>query len=270
MSVYRCDNPVLHKTLGLGCPCYKKHRIMSPTTGELPDNKVDGMLHQKSKFEGTRDKYQQEMMRMRGMNPRQLKELEQTQEVVNFTPDWNNWNRHIWSPSNFNGGKIGPFNMKVFYSENVSGYQISDTFLKRQPKIVTNRQGLCVSLPNKPKAGNTSFNNGGFVVLEFNPFPSSIQFAVMSPTIGQNRKDAFRIFVDDVPLNKGEYYFGDGIKHSANTFLAVKKTTDDVGHCDTLVKVVKEGKIKRLRIEFANLDQDPRGGRLALTDILIK
>lgn len=269
-TTYFCDNPALHSVLKLNCPCYKKHRIMSPTTGEIPDIKPDGILQQ-SRFEGTRDPYQKEMMKMRAMRPQQLEKAIERVEKINFTPDWAGWHRHVWSTSNFSGGKVGPFQLKVTYSDNIAGYQIGDTFAKRQPKIVTNNQGLVVNLPSKLKPGTiTSLNKGASVEFQIEPSPNAIQFAVMAPTVEPNRKDAFRIFVNDKALVEGEYYHGDGVNFAGNTFFAVRQTDDYIGQSDTLVKVDKGEKIRKVKIEFSNLDNDPVGGRLVLTDILIK
>lgn len=268
---YHCDNPALHSVLRLNCPCYKKHRVMSPTTGEIPEFKSEDGILQQSRFEGTRDPYQKEMMKMRALRPAQIEQAKKQEETINFTPDWKGWIRHVWSNKNFNGGRIGPFKMDVNYSDNISGYQISDTFLRRHPQIVTNSQGLCVNLPQKLKPGTTSLNNGAFVLLDFEPAVTAIQFAVMSPSIGQNRKDAIRIFCNDTPLVDGEYYNGPGSIISGSTFLAIKKTSDNNGQGDILVKINRQNqKVKRLKIEFSNLDNDAVGGRLALTDILVK
>lgn len=270
MSLYHCDNPALHSVLQLNCPCYKKHRIMSPNTGEVPKNRDEDDILATSRFEPTRDLYQKEMMKMRGMRPDELKKMKDEAEPVNFKPDWSGWHRHIWSSRNFSGGKVGPFNMTVNYSENVAGYQISDTFAKRIPKIVTNDQGLSISLPHKLKSGTTSFNNGAYVSFEFSGNPTAVQFAILSPTVDVGRKDAIRIFCNGKPIVRGDYYYGDGIKFAGNTFLAIKNTPDYIGQSDILIKVVNEEKIKTLKIEFTNLDGEPHGGRLALTDILLK
>lgn len=270
MATYHCDNPTLHSVLKLNCPCYKKHRIMSPTTGEVPQHKDDDGILNHSRFESTKDPYQKEMMKMRALRPHELKKAQERSEQINFIPDWNGWNRHIWSTANFSGQKVGPFNLKVSYSKNIAGYQIGDTFAKRSPKIVTHNQGLCVNLPHNLKAGMTSLNNGAYILFEFDGNPTSIQFALLSMTIDSGRKDAARIFCNGKPIVEGEFYHGDGVKFTGNTFLATKRTPDTVGMSDVLVKVVKPEKIKTLKIEFSNLDSDPHGGRLALTDILLK
>ena len=251
---YHCDNPALHSVMRLNCPCYKKHRIMSPTTGEVPKNTTDDdILDNKTRLEGTKDMYQKAMMKMRGLRPEEVKKNNEQKTQINFIPDWNGWARHIWSPQNFMGGKVGKFGMSAKYSDNIAGYQISDMFSKRIAKIVTKDQGLCISLPHKLKPGTTSLNNGAFILLEFNPQPNAIQFAILSPTIELGRKDAIRIFCNDKPIVEGDYYHGDGIKFTGNTFLAAKNTPDYIGQSDILVKVVKEEKIKNLKIEFKKL-----------------
>jgi len=270
MSGYHCDNPVLHSTLGLNCACYKKHRIMSHGSGDIPEYKQNGILEQ-SRFEGTHDPYQKEMIRTRSTRPNLLKMVQQQQDTVEFIPDWLGWSRHVWSSINFNGGKVGIFTLTVKYSDNISGYQIGDTFSNRQSKIVTQNNGLCITLPNKLKQEKlTSLKNGAFVSLEFDPPASAVQFAVMASTIEPNRKDAFRIFCDDKPIEKNEFYTGQAVNFAGNTFLAMKQTPDYIGASDTLIKLVRPEQIKCVRIEFSNLDGNPRGGRLVLTDILIK
>lgn len=270
MSLYHCENPALHSVLQFNCPCYNKQRIMSPSTGEVPKNRNDDKILPHSRFESTRDIYQKEMMKMRRMQQNDIKNKKDIVYSADFTADWIGWHRHVWSSKNFSGGNVGPFNMTVNYSDNIAGYQISDTFVKRISTIVTQDQGLCISLPHKLKAGQTSFNNGAYVSFEFSGNPTAVQFAILSPTIDVGRKDAVKIFCNDKPIVTGEYYYGDSIKFTGNTFLATKKTPDYIGQSDILIKVVKEEKIKTLKIEFSNLDEDPHGGRLALTDILVK
>jgi len=265
---YHCDNPVLHQVLGLKCPCFQKHKQHGFNLQEAPVNKDDGVLQQ-SRFEGTRDPYQKQMMKTGVVRHQKLKMEQHAPEHMHFVPDWDGWSRFVWKSSNFAGGTVGKHKLSVTYSDNISGYQINDTFGKRQPKIVTDRQALCVNLPNQLKPGLTSLHNGSHIVLEFEQPVSGVQFAIMSPTIGVNRKDAIRVFCNDKPIEDGEYYHGDGILFSGNTFLAMKLTPDEVGHSDILVKFTDK-KIKRVKIEFSNLDKDAVGGRLALTDILVK
>ena len=268
---YHCDNPALHSVLKLNCPCYKKHRVMSPTTGQIPEIKSEDGILQQSRFESTKDPYQKEMMKMRALRPAQIEKQKKQEQNIKFTPDWTGWIRYIWSNKNFNGGQVGPFKMNVEYSDNIAGYQISDTFSKRHPNIVTDSQGLCANLPQKIKPGNTSLHNGASVSLSFPNPVRAVQFAILSPTIGPNRKDAFRVFCNDTKLEEGEYYHGTGTVISGGTFLAIKRTADNIGQGDILIKVNRPNlKIKNIKIEFSNLDNEPIGGRLALTDILIK
>jgi hypothetical protein len=242
---YSCKNPTMHNILGLKCSCYNRQRQRSYISGEVEKGKP-------VQFTPVLDPYIKEAMRKK---PTFVEE-----SAPKFIPDWKNWNRFVWSPNNFYGGQLGGFNMKVTY-ENVEGCRIVSSFYNRIPHIVSESNGFCVLLKESAKSGYIQFN--------FDPEPKNIQFAVMSPTISATRKDCYSVFVNGNPVNGSDFYCGTAANFSGNTFTATKPVQDSVGDADTLFKITNDG-IKTLRIEFTNLSANAEGGRLALTDILIK
>jgi hypothetical protein len=243
--------------LGLRCPCYQKNYKSSFGTGAIEKNSVDQMKG----FPQNLDPFTKASM---------INGAIQDEPLPEFIPDWDGWARLIWSSQKFYGGQVGNFNVAIQYGENISGMQIGDGFKKRLQQIVTKTHGLILNLTNTFKPGVISMPNGSFIQFNFNPLAKQVQFAIMSLCLMAGRADGIRIFVNEQVLQVGDFYCGTATRFSGNTFLATKWVPDDSGESDTVVKIKRDGGIGVIKIEFANLARGPQGGRLALTDILIK
>jgi len=243
----------MHSLLGLKCPCYSKHHVLSYGSGKV--EKEDTKVHLEQRL----NPYQKELMR----------EKPDLIEVPSFIVDMKDWSRFTWTGTNFNGGRVGKYAVNVSYGPNVSGMHVSDTFIKRIKAIVTDSTGLVVSLKKSLQPTKTSFGTGSFIDFTFSGAPKAVQFAVLSPSFSDVRRDVFRVFVDGELVKGGEFTYGDEVTYIANTFMPTRYTADYHGHSDVLFNIRRE-QIQKVRVEFSNAARNSTGGRLALSDILVK
>lgn len=253
-----CTNPKLHNFLQLKCPCYNPKYQQSYGSEISARPQVSEMKG----FPQFIDPFTKADMD---------KSLQQTSEPVpEFIPDWDGWARLVWSSQKFYGTKVGNFDLKIEYGDNLAGIAISPGFKKRIQHIVTKTNGLVLNLSTELKKTDTTLPNASFIEFHINPPANQVQFALMSMCLNAGRLDAARIFVNEQVLQVGDFYCGQSTRFSGNTFMATKFVGDDNGEADTVVKIKRDSGISQIKIEFCNLAKNPSGGRLVLTDFLLK
>ena len=243
-----CTNPKLHNYLQLKCPCYnpKYQQCFGPKLSDRPQvSETHGLPAIIDPFT-------------------KADIVKATQEanivIPDFIPDWEGWSRLVWSSQKFYGAKVGNFDLKLEYGDDLTGITISSGFKKRIQHIVTKSNGLVLNLSTK----------SSFVEFNISPPANQVQFAMLSMCLNAGRLDAAKIFVNEQPLQLGDFYCGESVRFAGNTFMATKFVADDNGEADTVVKIKRESGISNIKIEIYNLSKNPSGGRLSLTDLLIK
>jgi hypothetical protein len=249
-----CTNPKLHNYLQLKCPCYnpKYQQGFGPKLSDRPQvSDTHGLPQITDPF----------------MKSDMAKTTQEANIVIpDFIPDWEGWSRLVWASQKFYGAKVGNFDVKIQYGDNLSGIAISSGFKKRIQHIVTKTTGLVLNLSSDLNKNN----NSSFIEFHITPPANQVQFAMMSMCLNAGRLDAAKIFVNEQPLQIGDFYCGESVRFAGNTFMASKFVADDVGEADTVVKFKRDTGITTVKIEIYNLAKNPSGGRLALTDLLIK